>query len=168
MFFKSREINGVHEMKLHCLWFLTLGWIREQEVVLLIRWCDWSIRIFKRLLLLVMKTFVHLSKRMLTQVSALTLVRSSCKMKRTEQQLCPISERCVPCFRERRRTVRWWWLCETLSIPRSVTLHSVCFLKSRDSVTAVQLSYQHMLLQIVWKQQLHRHTINESKLRNTL
>jgi len=42
---------------------------------------------------LVMKTFVHLSKRMLTQVSALTLVWSSYKMKRTEQQLCPISER---------------------------------------------------------------------------
>jgi len=38
----------------------------------------------------VMKTFVHLSKRMLMQVTALTLVRSSNKMKRTEQQLCPI------------------------------------------------------------------------------
>jgi len=65
---------------------------------------------------------------MLTQVSTLTLVRSSYKMKRTEQQLCPISERCVPCFQKRRcRTVHWWWLCKTLSIPRSVTLHSVCF-----------------------------------------
>jgi len=45
---------------------------------------------------------------MLTQVSALTLVRFSYKMKRTEQQLCPIAERWVPCFRKKRRTVCWW------------------------------------------------------------
>jgi len=105
-----------------------------------------------------MKTFVHLSKRMLTQVSALTLVQSSYKMKRTEQQLCPISERCVPWFRKRRRTVRWCWLCKTLSIPRSVTLHSVCFLKSQDSVTAEQLSCQQMLLQIPgWPKKMCTH-----------
>jgi len=48
-------------------------------------------------------------------------------MKRTEQLLCSISERCVPCFRKRRRTVRWWRVHITLSIPRCVTLRSVCF-----------------------------------------
>ena len=41
------------------------------------------------------------------------------------------------------------------------------FLKSWDRVRAVHLSCQHALLQIVWKQQLHRHAINESKLQNT-
>jgi len=98
---------------------------------------------------------------MLTQVLALTLVGFYNKMKRTEQLLCPISERIVPCFRKRRRTVRWWWVCIALSIPRSVTLHWVChfFLKSRDSVTAEWLSCQQVLLQIFWRKQLHRHAI---------
>jgi len=80
--------------------------------------------------------FVYLSKRMLTQVLALTLVGFS-NMMRTGQLLCRISERCVPCFRKRRHMVRWWWERITLSIPRPVALSSVCFLKSRDSITAV-------------------------------
>jgi len=63
---------------------------------------------------------------MLTQVLALTLVGFYNKMKRTEQLLCPISEHCIPCFGKRRPTVRWWWVCITLSIPRSVTLLWVC------------------------------------------
>jgi len=33
-------------------------------------------------------------------------------------------------------TVRWWRLHITLSIPRPLTLRSVCFLKSRECVTA--------------------------------
>jgi len=74
---------------------------------------------------------------MLTQVLALTLVEFY--NKRTEQLLCPISERCVPCFRKRQRTVRWWWMWITLSIPRSVTLHWVChfFEKSRQRHSGV-------------------------------
>jgi len=80
--------------------------------------------------------FVYLSKHMLTQVLPLTLVGFS-NMMRAGQLLCPISERCVPCFRKRRHMVRWWWVRVNSSIPRPVTLRSVCFLKSRDSVTVV-------------------------------
>jgi len=96
---------------------------------------------------------------MLTQVLALTFVGFSNVMKRTGQLLCPISEWRISCFRKRRRTVRWWWVRITLSIHRTPTLCSVCFFLSRGSVTAVQLSCQQVLLQIVWKQQLHRHAI---------
>jgi len=67
---------------------------------------------------------------------SLTLVGFS-NMMRTGQLLCRISERCVPCFRKSRHMVRWWWVRITLSIARPVTLRSVNFLKSRDSVTAV-------------------------------
>jgi len=43
---------------------------------------------------------VHLSKRMLTHASALSLIQFFNEMKRTEQLLCLISERCFPCFRK--------------------------------------------------------------------
>jgi len=41
------------------------------------------------------------------------------------------------------------------------------FFESWDSVTAVGLSCRQVLLQTVWKQQLHRHAINTSKLQHT-
>ena len=61
-------------------------------------------------------------------------------------------------------TVRLWRVRITLSISKPVNVAFSCFLKSWDRVRAVHLSCQHALLQIVWKQQLHRHAINESKL----
>jgi len=77
--------------------------------------------------------FVYLSKRMLTQVLALTLVGFS-NMMRTGQLLCRISERCVTCFRKRRHMVRWWWVHITLSID---IVFSLFFEKSRERHSGV-------------------------------
>ena len=63
------------------------------------------------------KTFVHLYKRVVTQVSALTLVRFSNKMKRLNSCSAQFQHVALPVFEKIRRTVRWWWVRITYQFP---------------------------------------------------
>jgi len=85
----------------------------------------------------------------------LTTVRWLWKLRRTR--------RCKGCLDAQSVDGECVLLYQSPNLWRCVQL----FLKSRDRGRAEQLSCQHALLQIVWRQQLHRYAINESKLWNT-
>jgi len=83
----------------------------------------------------VTKTFVHLSKRVLTQVSALTLVRFSNKMKRLSSSYAQFQNVAFPVFVKKTMRSSLVVSAYNLSIPRSVTFRSVCYFWNVDTAS---------------------------------